>query len=226
LAGCEEPSCYGEIDEVGWRTSGASGPSSGRFGEAGASRLLRVFLRCVQICTQPGHQQGEEGRADDVYNCGQWVGEEPPAVRHEHGSGGEGHESCGAARGRHQAQRDKGRWYRPAGGVAKRRSAVCIGHGHDNAARRGRPNREIGPFGVVPLVGCDVVLLVLRLQFRMRLVSHAHIAISTRFRAPSLHMRLARWLLTVLRLMCSSRAILLFVRPRATGWSRSIGTPS
>src|SRR4029450_13026447 len=41
-------------------------------------------------------------------------------------------------------------------------------------------------------------------------------AISTRFLVPSLFMRLARWVLTVLRLMWSSLAISAFVRPRAT----------
>jgi hypothetical protein len=38
-------------------------------------------------------------------------------------------------------------------------------------------------------------------QVVMRFVSYAHMAISTRFLAPSLPMRLARWVLTVLRLM-------------------------
>ena len=41
-------------------------------------------------------------------------------------------------------------------------------------------------------------------------------ATSTRFRAPSLSIRLARWVLTVLRLMWSSSAISVLVRPRAT----------
>src|SRR3954452_7523462 len=54
------------------------------------------------------------------------------------------------------------------------------------------------------------------LQALMRLVSYAHMAISTRFLAPSLFMRLARWVLTVLRLMWSSLAISALVRPRAT----------
>jgi hypothetical protein len=37
----------------------------------------------------------------------------------------------------------------------------------------------------------------------MRFVSYAHMAIPTRFLVPSLFMRLARWVLTVLRLMWS-----------------------
>ena len=41
-------------------------------------------------------------------------------------------------------------------------------------------------------------------------------AISTRFLAPSLFIRLARCVLTVLRLMWSSSAISALVRPRAT----------
>ena len=41
-------------------------------------------------------------------------------------------------------------------------------------------------------------------------------AISTRFRAPSLAIRLAMWVLTVLSVMYSSSAISLLVRPRAT----------
>jgi hypothetical protein len=54
-------------------------------------------------------------------------------------------------------------------------------------------------------------------QVLIRPVSWAHIAISTRFRASSLRMRLTRWVLTVLMLMWSSSAISLLVRPRATG---------
>jgi len=42
-------------------------------------------------------------------------------------------------------------------------------------------------------------------------------AISTRLRALSLRIRAARWVLTVLMLMCSSSVISLLVRPRATG---------
>ena len=42
-------------------------------------------------------------------------------------------------------------------------------------------------------------------------------AISTRFRAPSLFIRLARWVLTVLRLMKSSSAISALVRPAGDG---------
>ena len=42
-------------------------------------------------------------------------------------------------------------------------------------------------------------------------------AISTRLRAPSLSMRLARWVFTVLRLMCSSSAISALVRPAGDG---------
>jgi hypothetical protein len=41
-------------------------------------------------------------------------------------------------------------------------------------------------------------------------------AISTRFLAPSLFVRLARWVLTVLRLMLSSLEISALLRPRAT----------
>src|SRR4029453_15665437 len=51
----------------------------------------------------------------------------------------------------------------------------------------------------------------------MRPVSWAHMATSTRFRAPSFRMRLARWALTVLGVMYSSLAISLLVRPWATG---------
>jgi hypothetical protein len=58
-------------------------------------------------------------------------------------------------------------------------------------------------------------------QGSTRPVSYAHMASSTRLRASSLRMRLARWVLTVLMLMCSSCAISLLVRPRATGTSSS-----
>ena len=46
-------------------------------------------------------------------------------------------------------------------------------------------------------------------------------AISTRLRTPSLDIKLARWVLTVLRLMYSSSAISAFVRPLATVSSTS-----
>src|ERR1700754_2885338 len=45
--------------------------------------------------------------------------------------------------------------------------------------------------------------------------------ISTRFRAPIFAMMLARWVLTVLRLMLSSAAISGLVRPRATATTAS-----
>src|SRR4029453_4922152 len=53
------------------------------------------------------------------------------------------------------------------------------------------------------------------LRRQMRPVSWAHMATSTRFRAPSFRMRLARWALTVLGVMNSSLAISLLVRPWA-----------
>ena len=59
----------------------------------------------------------------------------------------------------------------------------------------------------------------------IRPVSYAHIASSTRFRAPSLSIRLPRWVFTVLRLMCSSSAISELVRPRATVTSTSSSRP-
>jgi hypothetical protein len=49
-----------------------------------------------------------------------------------------------------------------------------------------------------------------------RLVSYAHIATSTRLRAPSLFISAPTWVFTVLRVMCSSSAISALVRPRAT----------
>src|SRR5215212_2162223 len=55
------------------------------------------------------------------------------------------------------------------------------------------------------------------LRRQMRPVSWAHMATSTRFRAPSFRMRLARWALTVLGVMYSSLAISSLVRPWATG---------
>src|SRR4029453_9785810 len=49
----------------------------------------------------------------------------------------------------------------------------------------------------------------------VRLFSYAQIAISTRFRAPSLAIRLAMCVFTVLSVMYNSRAISLLVRPLA-----------
>ena len=50
-------------------------------------------------------------------------------------------------------------------------------------------------------------------EVQMRPVSWAHIATSTRLRAPSFLMRLARWALTVLGVMYRSLEISLLVRP-------------
>src|SRR5215207_1918611 len=75
--------------------------------------------------------------------------------------------------------------------------------------------RSPAPIGValIPLPGAVEGLVH---QLLIRSVSYAHMAISTRFRAPSLDIRLARWDFAVLRLMWSSSAISALVRPRAT----------
>src|SRR6185436_9191474 len=77
----------------------------------------------------------------------------------------------------------------------------------------------------------QVVLLIARCyhrqpdHLRTRSVSYAHMAISTRFRAPSFPIRLVRWVFTVLRLMWSVSAISELVRPRATVSKTSSSRP-
>ena len=75
--------------------------------------------------------------------------------------------------------------------------------GHIGARTGRRPGRRSGFRAVLKSAGPAPV-------------SYAQIAISTRFRAPSLAIRLAMWVFTVLSVMYSSAAISLLVRPRAT----------